>query len=87
MSALEFFVKKEERFDLIFADPPYGKGLSNEVLIFVDRAPILTEDGELFLEDEWEKEPIDPPLKTLFLKSSRRVGRALLRHYSRLNLP
>ncbi len=81
--ALAFFVKRGESFDLIFADPPYGQGFSHQLLQFVDAHPnLLREGGSLFLEDE--KDDQITSLVHLHLKSSRRVGRATLCHYSRL---
>lgn len=82
--ALDLLVKKGELFEIIFADPPYGKGLSDAILLYVDAHPLLLKGGSLFLEDELIKDHEDPPLCHLQLKSKRRVGRALLRHYIRL---
>ncbi|NGX53330.1 MAG: Ribosomal RNA small subunit methyltransferase D [Chlamydiae bacterium] len=78
LKALKRFVDREERFDIIFADPPYGEGYSDKVLQFVDLHAILKEGGELFLEDTDFREF---PLKTLELKSSRRIGPAFLKQY------
>lgn len=80
-TALHRFAKSGKTFDIIFADPPYGQGLSDEVLLFVDTHPLLKKGGELFLEDVMEKQKEAPPLTTLTLQSERRMGRSCLRHY------
>lgn len=64
-------------FDLIFADPPYGKGFSNRVAELVELYALLNEGGSLFLED-MNQEPLE--LKTMVLQSDRNIGRAQLRH-------
>lgn len=73
--------KRGETFDIIFADPPYGKGLSLQVLQEVERLALLKRGGELFLEDGMEvlKEEVPPTCFTL--QSERRMGDSLLRHY------
>lgn len=81
--ALPLLSDKGESFDIIYADPPYGKDecfLSNEVLLFIDKSSLLKAGGELFLEDDIASQ-IDLPLQRLVLKSARNVGRSLLRHY------
>lgn len=79
--ALSLFEKRGARFDIIFADPPYGKGLSDELLMFIERRSLLNQGGSLFLEDELPKNHQEPVLSKLTLKSQRKVGRASLRHY------
>ena len=40
----------EEPFDLIFLDPPYGKGLEREILEYLRSSSLLTEEGTVILE-------------------------------------
>ncbi len=70
--------KLKDRFDLIYVDPPYGKGLGAEVLSLLDKHPLLTDGGIIFIEDSALEEP---PLTTLKLKQKRQVGRAQLFEY------
>ena len=65
-------------FDIIFADPPYGKGFSNEIAKLVEKYGLLKEGGSLFLEDTEDQELL---LEKLVLKKSRKAGRATLRHF------
>lgn len=79
--ALKRLEKKGTQFDLIYADPPYGKGFSEKILQFLDQTPLLKRGGWLFIEDT----PFsDPLLEQLALKNSRRVGKAHLKIYGYL---
>lgn len=40
----------EEPFDIIFLDPPYGKGLEQEVLAYLRNSGLMTEDTTIVLE-------------------------------------
>lgn len=73
-------------YDLIYVDPPYTeKGAqtcySREVLLVVDRSELLAADGILFIEDSRTWEPKVKDLKTLYLKSSRKVGCSMLHQF------
>ncbi len=60
-----------ERFDLVFADPPYGFERFAELLAAV--LPRLAEDGEIALEHRWRDEP--PEIAAgLEIRRSRRYG-------------
>ncbi len=76
--ALEKFAQHAKLFDVIYVDPPYGKGLSEPVLTFLDMHPLLNPDGSLFIEDADLREP---PLIHLTLHSKRAIGRARLHEY------
>lgn len=72
---LTLLPRLEGPFELIYVDPPYGKGLSAEVLKQLDTLDLLAEGGRLFFEDT----PFEiPPLTHLTLKDERKVGRATL---------
>ena len=47
-NVLSFFAKNNEKFDFIFADPPYNDGLYDEIIKL--SAPLLNDDGKLILE-------------------------------------
>lgn len=83
--ALKRLDKENRKFDIIFADPPYGTkehSLSNQVLEAIASSSLLSKEGMLFLEDALEASSQDVSLGgTLELVSVRRYGRAALRHY------
>jgi len=70
--ALKKMAKKERRFDIIYADPPYAPAakllLLQEILLFFDAHPLLNTEGKLFLE-----EAAPPTLKTTLLPLSRLI--------------
>ena len=47
-NVLEFFAKNNEKFDFIFADPPYNDGLYDEIIKLC--VPLLNDSGKLILE-------------------------------------
>lgn len=58
--ALEFLRRppaETDRFDLIFADPPYEKGLSRLTLNRVEAGQLLTEEGWLVIEHAVRENP------------------------------
>lgn len=70
---------KDHRFDVIFADPPYEKGLAERLLLYLDGSSFLKEGGRLFLEAE---ELEVPSLSHLELRRSRRFGSSFLYEFS-----
>jgi 16S rRNA (guanine(966)-N(2))-methyltransferase RsmD len=49
-AAVDLLYRQNQRFDLIFVDPPYNKGWVQKVLRKLERSPLLTEDGWLIVE-------------------------------------
>ncbi|ADI37508.1 16S rRNA (guanine(966)-N(2))-methyltransferase RsmD [Waddlia chondrophila] len=75
-------------FDVIYVDPPYFEknrdfSHSAEVLKAIDQSDLLAHGGMLFIEDSRSWEPDSGSLKTLRLKSSRKVGRSMLHQFER----
>lgn len=78
LQALQKLALHKKTFDVIYVDPPYGKGLCESVITFLDQHPLLNEGGTLFIEDASLKEP---DLVSLVLESKRTIGRACLYEY------
>lgn len=74
--AVEYFGKHGQKFDLIFVDPPYLKGLVNPTLQMIADKDILNENGKIIVEHA-PKEPITPP-PSLILTDSRKYGQTLI---------
>jgi 16S rRNA (guanine966-N2)-methyltransferase len=66
---------RQEAFDLIFADPPYGKGSGSAVVGAVEAAEWLAVGGWLSIETE-RGDQVDPGKLTV--EACRDVGRARL---------
>jgi 16S rRNA (guanine966-N2)-methyltransferase len=60
-------------FDLIFADPPYGKEISLSILNSIDKSCLLTESGKLIVEERFNI-ALPPQLSRLFLIDKRVYG-------------
>ena len=50
MQALKSLEKEQKRFDVVFMDPPYDKGMENEVLLYLAQTKLLQEDALVVVE-------------------------------------
>jgi 16S rRNA (guanine966-N2)-methyltransferase len=76
--------EKEEAFDLIFMDPPYGKGLVGKTLEEIARRGVITTTGVIVAEHS-PREEILPPLG-LVLSRQRRYGDTALSFFQKGSL-
>lgn len=88
---LNLLEREGKIFDIIYADPPYKtipKGFeeyySHLIVKRIDASPLLKTGGSLFIEEAHHFAPKIDNLKTLSLKSSRRIGEACLQEYIKL---
>jgi 16S rRNA G966 N2-methylase RsmD len=73
--------EKEEAFDLIFMDPPYGKGLVGKTLEEISGRGIIASTGVIVAEHS-PKEEILPPLG-LIPSQQRRYGDTALSFFQK----
>ena len=84
---LRYLEKQKRTFTLIYADPPYakrgdeGSSESSKVIDAIDKSNLLANGGEFFIEEAADYPPVVGDIKTLILKSSRKLGRGLLQQY------
>lgn len=57
---IEKLAKENQKFDIIFMDPPYKKGLAEETLNLIKEKNILSQDGYIIVEHETSGELIVP---------------------------
>lgn len=70
--------KKKERFDILFADPPYEEGFLTEIMNCLEGAELLTENGIIILQHSL-REPLKQSLtQPLVVSDQRRYGDTLL---------
>jgi 16S rRNA (guanine966-N2)-methyltransferase len=50
MKALRSLVSGGRKFDIIFADPPYNKGMTEEIFGFIDPEKLMTEDAVIVIQ-------------------------------------
>ena len=80
IKAVKVLGDKYNKFDFVFLDPPYAKGLSEETLNVIDESGILKEDGIIIIEHESNTQ-LDDEFK-LFLKyDSRKYGDTTITFY------
>ena len=68
--ALKDLGEKKERFDLVFCDPPYSKGLAKKALNMIYQYDILMPSGMLVIEHHRE-EVLPEALSDLFLTKNK----------------
>jgi 16S rRNA (guanine966-N2)-methyltransferase len=78
--AAEALGKRGERFELIFADPPYAAKVVEQVLEHVGRAKLLAEGGMLVVEHD-KREPAPESHEGLARVDQRRFGDTLVSFY------
>ncbi|OGC85438.1 MAG: 16S rRNA (guanine(966)-N(2))-methyltransferase RsmD [candidate division Zixibacteria bacterium RBG_16_43_9] len=75
--------KFEGRFDLILADPPYGKGLCQKVLEILSEKEFLNAEGVLVIEHH-KKEKIEK-LGNFILLQERKYGDTLVSFFRKIS--
>jgi 16S rRNA (guanine966-N2)-methyltransferase len=79
---VELLEKRGDRFDLIFADPPYAQEAATWLVGRLAESPLLAEGATLVIEsDKREPQPSDPRLPEV---DERRFGDTRVRLYRRV---
>lgn len=73
LSALPRMAKQKERFDIIFLDPPYYKGMGKICLINIGSYDIVSPVG-LVLVEHFKKDALDAELERFLFLDERRYG-------------
>jgi len=76
------FFQKEVKFDIIFLDPPYNKGLAEETLKVIGKENMLSANGIISTETG-SNENIPLEIGTLQLVSHRKYGNTALAFYKK----
>lgn len=83
--AVARFAKNDERFDIIFADPPYNLGWGEEFpKLMAANGEILAPNGVIIFEHSEEEEPAAMD-EAEWEREDRRYGGTVLSFYSRRN--
>ncbi|MFA5147069.1 MAG: 16S rRNA (guanine(966)-N(2))-methyltransferase RsmD [Candidatus Omnitrophota bacterium] len=73
LSVLPRLGKEEEKYDIVFLDPPYHKGMAKKCLINIDDYDILSPIS-LVIAEHFKKDALDAVLKRLILDKERKYG-------------
>ena len=83
LSVLPRLEKEEKRFDLVFLDPPYHKGIARKCLINIDSYDILSPIG-LVVVEHFKKDSLPTDLKTLIFEKERNYGDVFITIFGRI---
>jgi 16S rRNA (guanine966-N2)-methyltransferase len=75
--AVRLLAKRNETFDIIFLDPPYGQRLLETTLKLIAQADLLRESGFLIAEHS-VRDPVEEVYASLVLHDQRRYGDTML---------
>jgi 16S rRNA (guanine966-N2)-methyltransferase len=76
-------VQRKERFDIIFADPPYDEGLAVETLKWLERGDVLAESGIVVLQHSMRETPEDLQIRAMAITDQRRYGDTVLSFFAK----
>ena len=71
-------VQRKERFDIIFADPPYDEGLAIETLKWLGKGDVLTENGIVVLQHSVREKLEGSQTQAMVIADQRRYGDTML---------
>jgi len=75
--ALRLLGHRGERFDVVFADPPYGRNLMDETLRLVRTQALMSQDGVLVVQHS-AREEVPARREGYQIEDSRRYGETAL---------
>jgi 16S rRNA (guanine966-N2)-methyltransferase len=82
--ALKKLAARGEKFDLVFLDPPYGRGLAGTTLAALEGSGLLAPEAQVVAEHS-HRETLPERLGWLELSQSRRYGDTQVAFYSKLS--
>ncbi|MGM9518797.1 16S rRNA (guanine(966)-N(2))-methyltransferase RsmD [Acidaminococcus timonensis] len=71
VNGLAMMAQQKRRFDVIFSDPPYDKGLNQKVVEALEKWPVLKEGGLLVLEHSLMENPREYVPERLEIRSEK----------------
>lgn len=83
--AVPRFSKKMEKFDIIFADPPYGLDWGMELPSLIDKNNSILSDNGIFIYEHSDKEKICELDLNNWSRDDRVYGGTILSFYKRRN--
>jgi len=78
--ALKQMAAQEQRFELIFLDPPYGQGLAAQTLELLAQSSLITPEAQIVVEHGL-RDPLPEQICSLTQVDQRRYGDILISFY------
>lgn len=76
--ALTWLAHTDEKFDLIFLDPPFNKGLLPKCIELIESRQLLNTNGWIYIESEQDLGVLNLP-KSWHLHRDKKAGKVVLR--------
>ena len=76
--ALTWLANTDEKFDLIFLDPPFNKGLLPQCIELIESRKLLSANGWIYIESEQNLGALNLP-KSWHLHRDKKAGQVILR--------
>ena len=80
--AIDILGRKNEKFDIIFMDPPYQDNVTKKVLKAIDKANILAEDG-LIICEHYLLEDLEDNIASFRKTDERKYNKKILTFYTK----
>ncbi len=80
--AISFLNRTQEKYDVIFVDPPYILELGNQIVKIVEERELLNQDGVLIYEKDIAE---DYSQNTIVKIKEKKYGKAIFTFYGREN--
>lgn len=80
VGAIEAFGKVSAKFDIIFIDPPYHRGLAKNALLKIDACDILAQNSFVIAE-HFAKDPMPDEIGKLSRSKRRKYGDTVISFY------
>ena len=81
--AIDIFFKDKRRFDIIFLDPPYYKGLAKKSLNKLSNCDILSSQGMIIIQ-HYRKDSIPEKINRLAIFRQKKYGDTFLSFYRKI---
>lgn len=78
---LSFLASDRKKYDLIFLDPPYGKGLVDETVALIEKYGLLSDDGIIVAESD-DVDEVEEAFGNIKMYRKSKYGRAVVRYYA-----
>ncbi len=78
---LSFLASAKCKYDLIFLDPPYGKGLVDETVSLIEKYGLLSDGGIIVAESD-DVDEVKEVFGDIKMYRKSKYGRAVVRYYA-----
>lgn len=77
-SALKNLSRKNEKFDIIFADPPYNRGLAGMTLTLLNKYPVMDEESVVVIQHSVKERFAGVSVDNMVVTDERKYGENVL---------